>query len=244
MNIRTFRVQRNIDGIDVVLFPTLVEIRGKLYLVDCGYAETFPEFVNGLRDLELEIRDLHAILVSHDDIDHLGALAQFRELNPDIRIYCSETEAASVSGKIPSERLEQAERSLPHLPEEHRPWALRFIEQLKNIPRLPVDITLQDHDRIDGELEVICTPGHTKGHISLYSPADNTLIANDALVIEDDNFEIANPMFTLDMPQAIRSVERIKEIDPARIICYHGGIAEDNIPQKLTRLLEKYDSYR
>lgn len=232
------------DGIDVVLFPTLVGIRGKHYLVDCGYAETFPEFVNGLRDLGLEIRDLHAILISHDDIDHLGALTRFRELNPGIRVYCSKAEEPSVSGKIRSERLEQAERSLPNLPEEHRPWALRFIEQLKNIERIPVDITLQDHDRIDGELEVIYTPGHTKGHISFYSPADRTLIANDALVIEADDFAIANPMFTLDMPQAIRSVERIKEIDPARIICYHGGITEEAIPQKLTRLLEKYDSYR
>lgn len=243
MNIRTFRVQRNIDGIDVVLFPTLVEIRGKHYLVDCGYAETFPEFVIELRKLGVEISDLHAILISHDDIDHIGGLAQFREMNSELRIYGSETEAPSLSGKIRSERLEQAERSLMTISEEYRPWALRFIEQLKNIQRFPVDITLQNHDRIDGELEVIYTPGHTKGHISLYSPADRTLIANDALVIEDNNFEIANPMFTLHMAKAIRSVKLIKELQPDKIICYHGGIAEDDIPQKLTALLTKYQSH-
>ncbi|MEA3427161.1 MAG: hypothetical protein U9R46_13035 [Bacteroidota bacterium] len=50
MNIRTFRVQKLMDGIDVVLFPTLVGIRGKHYLVDCGYAETYPVLTNDRND--------------------------------------------------------------------------------------------------------------------------------------------------------------------------------------------------
>lgn len=240
MKIHTFKIQKEIGHTHIILFPTLIEIKGKKYLVDCGYRETFSEFVSELHKLGVEIKDLHGILISHDDIDHIGALKQFKQINQDVIIYSSDIEAPSISGKIKSERLEQAERSLPNLTDEYKSWATQFIEQLKNISRLEVDITLKNSDKIDDELEVIYTPGHTKGHISFYSFADKTLIANDALVLEDGEFNIANPTFTLDMQQAIKSIESIKQINPDKIICYHGGIAETDIAEKLTRLIKRY----
>lgn len=183
---------------------------------------------------------MHAILISHDDTDYIGALKLFKEKKPNLIIYSSEIEEPSISGKIKSERLEQAEQSLLTLPQEQATWALQFIHQLKSIKRIEVDATLKNNDKIDDEVEVIPTPGHTKGHISFYIPGEKTVIENDALVIEEENFDIANPMFTLDMCQAIKSVELIREVQPAIIICYHGGIAKDNIYKKLTELLGKY----
>lgn len=46
------------------------------------------------------------------------------------------------------------------------------------------DIDLQDDQEIkvgNGILEVICTPGHAKGSISLYAPAEGWVITGDAL---------------------------------------------------------------
>ena len=46
------------------------------------------------------------------------------------------------------------------------------------------DIDLQDDQEIkvgNGMLEVICTPGHAKGSISLYAPAEGWVITGDAL---------------------------------------------------------------
>lgn len=240
MKIQTFKIYKQIDNNEVILYPTLLNIKGKNYLVDCGYEETFLEFTTELRKLGVELADLHAILISHDDIDHIGALKLFKDKNPHLIIYSSEIEEPSVSGKIKSERLEQAEQSLLKLPQEHKSWAYQFINQLKSIKRIQVDAILKDRDKIDEELEVIFTPGHTKGHISFYIPGEKTLIANDALVIENDHFDIANPMFTLDMGQALKSVELIKDFQPEKIICYHGGIAKDNISQKLTDLVNRY----
>lgn len=46
------------------------------------------------------------------------------------------------------------------------------------------DVDLQDDQEIkvgNGILEVICTPGHAKGSISLYAPAEGWVITGDAL---------------------------------------------------------------
>jgi glyoxylase-like metal-dependent hydrolase (beta-lactamase superfamily II) len=240
MNIQTFEVRKFINGNEVVLYPTLIDTNDKKYLIDCGYEETFSEFVDGLISLGVELPDLHAILISHDDIDHLGALTLFKSKNPDLLIYSSRFEEPYISGKVKSERLKQAEDSLSTLPEEYKPWALQFIDQLRRIKRIDVDLLLKDKDKIENEIDVIFTPGHTKGHISFYIPSQRTLIANDAIVIEEGRLEIANPAFTLDLKQAIQSVEKIKELAVEKIICYHGGVTEDNIFGKLVDLINRY----
>lgn len=240
MSIHTFEVNHRIGQQDLVLHPTLLSLNGRHYLVDAGYEETFPAFVEVLRRQGLSVRDLHAILVSHDDIDHIGGLCRFKEANPDLLVYCSHTEEPSVSGKVKSERLLQAERMLDGMPEEHKPWALQFIESLKGICRLPVDHTFQHNDLIEDECVVMATPGHTRGHVSFFLPRESILIANDALVIEDGQFNIANPQFTLDLPRALQSVASIRSLAPATVICYHGGVATERIAEKLDALLDRH----
>ena len=240
MRIQNFKIQKRVDNNAVVLYPTLIEVNGRNYLIDCGYEETYEEFIEGLAVLGVGISDLHAILISHDDIDHIGALKLFKDANPDLMVYCSQTEERSISGKEKSERLMQAESNLPMMDDAYKPWAVKFINQLNGIKRIPVDMTLKDGDKIENEIQTISTPGHTKGHISFYVPSHKTLIASDALVIDADNFDLANPQFTLDPRQAIKSVQRIREVRAERIVCYHGGIVEESIHERLTRLINKY----
>jgi glyoxylase-like metal-dependent hydrolase (beta-lactamase superfamily II) len=78
------------------------------------------------------------------------------------------------------------------------------------------------------------------GHISLYLKESKTLIAADALVVEGSELEIANPHFTLDLPLAIKSVEKLLNLEIDKIVCYHGGVVEDNIHQKISHLLSRY----
>lgn len=241
MKITTFKIEKIINSEAVTIYPTVIQVNDKNYLVDCGYEETFDDFVAALKDMEIPINDLHAIIISHDDIDHLGALYLFKKANKNILIYCSHVEEPSVSGKVKSERLIQAENSLEHLPEDYKKWAMDFIIQLNNIQRVPVDQTLLENDRIQDEIIVINTPGHTKGHISLYIPSEETLIANDAIVIENDELNIANPQFTLDLPEAVKSVKKIRDLKPRKLICYHGGLLLDNLENKLNKLLAKYN---
>lgn len=243
MNIQQLRIEKELNGMQVIIHPTLLTMNGKHYLVDCGYEETFDVLLLELQKLNMAVTDLYALLISHDDIDHLGAVALLKAQHPGLLVYCSDVEEASVSGAIKSERLEQAERSLEMLPKEHLPWARQFIQQLQQIKRIQPDGTFTDGEWIEAELQVMATPGHTKGHVSFYIPEQQTVIANDAVVIENEVLNIANPQFTLDLPAAVRSVELIQTLKPQKMICYHGGVVEEGIEEKLKDVLKKYSDY-
>ncbi|WP_317618381.1 MBL fold metallo-hydrolase [Paenibacillus sp. PL91] len=89
---------------------------------------------------------------------------------------------------------------------------------------------------IGGGLTVIHTPGHTPGHISLYHQASKTLIAGDALVIQNGELQGSSPYSTVNMEQALRSLEKFKPFDIEAVICYHGGLLRGNINKRIADL--------
>jgi glyoxylase-like metal-dependent hydrolase (beta-lactamase superfamily II) len=123
-------------------------------------------------------------------------------------------------------RLQQAEAVYPSLPAEEKERARGFEMFLKSIAPCEVDQIVKEGDAADtaGSIMVIETPGHTAGHISLYIPETKTLIAGDAVVLEEDRLVLANPDYAFDLVQAKASAERIQHLAPSTIICYHGGI--------------------
>lgn len=243
MNIEVLKIEKVIGNEHVVLYPTLLQINGKNYLVDCGYEETIAELEIGLKALSIDIKDLTGVIITHDDHDHLGGLNFLKQKNRKLKVFCGELEKDSVSGLIKSERLVQAESLFDSLPDDNKSWASDFIRQLKRVKRFDVDGVFKDNDVFEDEIIVMHTPGHTKGHISLFCPEDRIFIAGDAVVVENGEFDIANPAFTLDIEQAIKSVEKIINLAPRKIICYHGGIIDENINENLKTLIDKYKNY-
>ena len=61
-----------------------------------------------------------------------------------------------------------------------------------------------------GGCEILGTPGHTPGHISIRAQNGEYLIAGDAAVVEDGALAVANPEFCLDLNEAVRSLERLR----------------------------------
>lgn len=56
------------------------------------------------------------------------------------------------------------------LPPSNREWARVFQSQLEDIRPVPVHYILQEHPCRLAGIQIIPTPGHTPGHISLYLP--------------------------------------------------------------------------
>ena len=89
----------------------------------------------------------------------------------------------------------------------------RFIQQLKNIRHISVDEKVHDGQMIlNDECQIVATPGHTSGHISLYFPDLDSVITGDAAVQDNCELEIANPDFCLDIERAEQSLKRIKTL--------------------------------
>lgn len=236
MKLIPFRIDAIIDNEETTICPVLIETANGNYLVDCGYEETVDELIAGLQNLGTDLSSLNGIIITHDDIDHLGGLYELKKRNPHLKVYCGSHEKDSVAGVIKSERLVQAERLLEGMPARLKPWGLEFIRRLESIKRCAVDKPLEDNEIIANDIVVIHTPGHTKGHISLYIPGEKTVITGDALVIVNGKPDIANPNYTLDMKRTLESVEKIRNLKPERLICYHGGVIEGDPDQLLSGL--------
>ena len=145
-----------------------------LTLVDTGTAtdRAFDSLVSQLAKHGFSIGDIGRVILTHKHIDHIGNAWRIQqESNAEILIH--ESEMKSISDVDPtSARFQElvAERLTEwNVPDDARPQLTNSAGQSWAIqPATPQG--LKDGQRIDtncGELEVLHTPGHTKGSICL-----------------------------------------------------------------------------
>ena len=240
-NLHLLDIEFEYNGRRQTITPVLLQDEHDLILVDCGYPDFAPLLEEAVKKRNATLGSITKLIVTHHDMDHIGSLAALKRMYPQIEIVSHELEKGYIEGTRKSLRLEQAEATLDALPAEARPSAEQFVRFLQSIEPVAVDRTVSDGEKLPWcGIEIIHTPGHMPGHISLYLPASKTLIAADAVVIEEGRLNIANPMYTLDLDEAIRSVERLLDYDIERILCYHGGLFHGDARQALRQLIRKY----
>ena len=127
-------------------------------------------------------------------------------------------------------------------------------------PKKGIDITARLHELpADGsvpympDFEWIHTPGHTKGHVSLYRNKDKALIAGDAFVtVKQDSLynvmtqekNIYGPprYFTPDWEAAKASVEKLASVSPEAAITGHGQpMMGQELKDELSKLANNFD---
>lgn len=143
----------------------------------------------------IDLSNLTKLIIIHHDFDHMGSAADLKLKYSNIQILASLKDEKYISAKEKSLRLQQAESIYDNLTEERKDEALNFHKLLESIDNVDIDITCDTFDWC-GDIEIIETPGHMPGHISIYVNESRTLIAGDALVIEDKKLAIANPQYT------------------------------------------------
>lgn len=208
------------------IHPVVLSDNNEIILIDCGYIDFLSNIETELLKNGIEPKSLTKILITHHDHDHIGSLYDFKAKYPHIKIISSEIESNYLSGKLKSLRLKQAEEMQKNLPEKQKAYGEQFISILKNVKSVTTDLIVNGGDVLDlcGGVEVIDTSGHTDGHISLYLPKHKTIIAGDAIILENGKPVIAFPQFAFDKEVATSSLEKLLSLDADCIICYHGGI--------------------
>jgi len=126
---------------------------------------------------------------------------------------------------------------LEFLPEEQRKNMEKILEASQKL-KANVDKTVEDGEVLPycGGITVIYTPGHTPGHISLYLNQSKTLITGDALNLIEGQLVGPRPEYSSDIDTALKSLKKLTQYDIETVICYHGGVYQDNINQRLLEL--------
>ena len=220
-----------LGGTDARLNPTLiVDEAGGHTLVDTGLPGQEEAIGEAMAEAGVRALDLARIVLTHQDPDHVGSLHALVRRS-GARVLAHPEDAPYIEGQLPPIKLS---------PEalKQRPQMRAILERLTPVP---VDERIEDSAHLEtaGGVRVVFTPGHTPGHISLYLERQRTLIAGDALTADDGRLGGPSPQVTLDMAEAWRSVGRLAELNVQRIVCYHGGVVDEDASGQLQRLLRE-----
>ena len=233
--IKEIKIDFIFSGEKNFIYPTLIKYKNELILVDAGYQDMLPKLEKAFHENGESFSSLTRIWITHHDHDHTGSLHAIREKYPHIKVYAGAGEVPFIEGREIPLRMKQAVELQTHLSEEKQDEGIIFQKYLKSVESDKVDFLLyNDMLLLDGNAKVISTPGHTKGHISFYFPKEQTLIAGDALVIENNKLEIPFPQFSENFKKAEESVRKLAQYSISRILCYHGGTKEGN-PSEIKR---------
>jgi len=190
----------------LVIHPAAVETPKGLLLVDVGVAGAFDQVEAELADAGTSVDAVEGIVLTHHDGDHAGALREAVD-RTNATVYAHERCAPHVDGREAPVKSPGGERYPPE----------------------NVDVELVDGVRFRtdaGPMDVVFTPGHAPGHVSLHFPENGFLLAGDALDGTGGALTLPKADFTPDVERAAESARRLAELDVDGILCYHGGLID------------------
>ena len=167
----------------------LIDLDEGYLLIDTGWGsdESFAALEAGLAQRGVAWADIRTLLVTHLHPDHVGNAAQVLDRS-GARFLMHRVDAANLARLIRHGRspfFEEAWRIAGVPAELQQKLDKRFHAATRTYPSCEPALALEGGERISvrgGVLEVIWTPGHSAGHVCLYSPEHRYLIAGDHLL--------------------------------------------------------------
>jgi glyoxylase-like metal-dependent hydrolase (beta-lactamase superfamily II) len=187
-----------------------------LTLIDTSLRGSAGAIIAAARDMGASIR---RIVITHAHHDHAGSLEPLVARLPNAEVLVGERESALLAGDFE--------------PREGEPRG-RLRTYLYEHSRVKPSTLLRPGDRI-GSLEVLDASGHTPGQIALLDTRDRTLLCGDAFLT------IGKPFVTTELvarfpfpalsgtwhaPTALKTAERLCDLEPKRLATGHGRVVE------------------
>jgi len=168
-------------------------------VIDCG--NNAAMVADEMKKLGISPNDVAAVLLTHTDADHTGAL----ELFDNAKLYMSREEVQMINGT-----------------------KSKFLWFGNSIPRTDY-ILLEDREVVwigNVKVEGVPVPGHTTGMMA-YLVNDKYLFTGDILSLKEGKMAPIPKIFNMDTKQAIQSMEIIRHIPDAEyIITSHWGFTD------------------
>lgn len=173
----------------------------------------------------LDVSDIHTVIISHTHADHMGAIAHFRNLVPGITVIDHEVDRPYLEDNGLLNGIFDADLVAERFPGNSFD-ILSFYRDF-----CPISETRPDRTVTEGEIipcgafafQVIHTPGHHPGHISLFEPRLGVLFAGDMVGLEV-------PFYTPSSGGAVgylASMEKYLALPLRQIVPSHGDLIDD-----------------
>lgn len=199
-------------------------------LVDTGVPDSAGKILAGLKELGHAPEDVQKIIVTHKHIDHTGSLADLKNA----------TGAPAVMHPVDAASVRVGESFLPvktspGIFSKLMTIAMRMTPN--DLEPVAIEEEVNDGDKlaIARGIEVLHTPGHSAGHISLYLNRDGgILIIGDAAI---NVLDLRYPPIFEDMAAGMASLQRVATLQFETAVFMHGKSMNGNASR---RLLDKW----
>jgi hydroxyacylglutathione hydrolase len=169
-------------------------------LIDTGVAGCERTIFEAIRSAGIDPREIALVILTHSHPDHIGAARAIREATG-----CSIAAHPAEQAWIEDTDLQSRERPVPGF------------SALVGGP-VTIDFELADGDGIEPDetgavdLQVLHTPGHSPGSISLFMPGTGALFSGDAVPVPGDL-----PVYD-DALASVRSLQRLRGLSGIRVL--------------------------
>ncbi len=173
----------------------------------------------------LEITDIHTIIISHSHADHMGAIAWFKSKKQSIRVITHEVDAQYLRDNAKLNDVFESDITEKHFP-ENKFDVIAFYDSFCPISEAIEDQTVVEGDTLrcgDYTFDVIHTPGHHPGHISLYEPQTKALFVGDMAGLEVPFYNVRSG----GVSGMVSTIEKYRKLEIDLIIPSHGELVKN-----------------
>ncbi|EJQ50314.1 hydrolase [Bacillus wiedmannii] len=202
---------------EFIIHPILLWDDEMAVLIDTGFPGQFEDIQVEMERVGIPVDKLNVLILTHQDIDHIGSLPDLLKNGvSDIKVYAHELDKPYIEGELP----------------------LLKDGNVENPPKGKVSNTVIDGQELPycGGIQILHTPGHTPGHISLYLKQSKTLIAGDSMYSVNGKLGGIHAPTTLNVKESQQSLKRYSNLDIESVVCYHGGLSKENIKIQIQNL--------
>jgi Zn-dependent hydrolases, including glyoxylases len=214
-----FQVKTDFGTLERFVYAYLI-CGEKIFLVDSGVSSSEKIIFDYLEKIGHSASEISLLILTHSHPDHVGSAQSIQRMSG-----CGIAAHQSEKSWIEDVDLQFKERPVPN-----------FHSLVEG--SVQVDHVLKEGDIFDLggnlNLEVIHTPGHSAGSMSLHIPCEGVLITGDAVPLRGDL-----PIYD-DFAESIRSIEKLKAFEDLKVLLasWDDPQEDDNGYQKMNEALD------
>lgn len=180
-------------------------VEERLNLIDAGLPGSRRALGRYISKIGRSMDELDRIICTHGHPDHVGGAREIAGDTVDVFLHADDAEAIRSGLGV---ALRSRSRG-------------RLFAALARSPAASTPLVDGQVLPVLGGLEVVHTPGHTPGSVCLYAPRDGLLFTGDVLEVRRGHVTFASRIFSTDIREARRSVQRLADLDVETIVFSH-----------------------